>query len=68
MSPCTCGHPREAHEHYRRGTDCSACLCPRYDRGSWWRLGLAPRRRWLPKAPVPVDEPVAGEGADEQAS
>lgn len=22
---CTCGHPREAHEHFRRGTECSIC-------------------------------------------
>lgn len=22
---CACGHPREAHEHYRRGTECSIC-------------------------------------------
>jgi hypothetical protein len=22
---CRCGHPREAHEHYRRGSDCGEC-------------------------------------------
>ena len=22
---CRCGHQRRAHEHLRRGTDCSAC-------------------------------------------
>jgi hypothetical protein len=22
---CVCGHPREAHEHYRSGTDCALC-------------------------------------------
>jgi len=22
---CACGHPREAHEHYRRGTECAIC-------------------------------------------
>lgn len=22
---CACGHVREAHEHYRRGTECSIC-------------------------------------------
>jgi hypothetical protein len=30
---CACGHPREAHEHYRAGTDCSLCGpsgCPRF--------------------------------------
>ena len=28
--PCTCGHGRSAHEHYRRGRDCSLCGCARY--------------------------------------
>ncbi|MET0296748.1 MAG: hypothetical protein ABW024_05055 [Microbacterium sp.] len=22
---CACGHTREAHEHYRKGTECSIC-------------------------------------------
>jgi len=22
---CVCGHAREAHEHYRRGSDCALC-------------------------------------------
>jgi hypothetical protein len=22
---CTCGHTHEAHEHYRRGSDCALC-------------------------------------------
>ncbi|WIM16903.1 hypothetical protein [Microbacterium sp. zg-B96] len=22
---CACGHLREAHEHYRRGTECAIC-------------------------------------------
>jgi hypothetical protein len=25
QQPCTCGHVREAHEHYRRGSDCGIC-------------------------------------------
>ena len=29
---CRCGHDRQAHEHYRRGADCSLCECPRYQR------------------------------------
>ncbi|WP_176491760.1 hypothetical protein [Curtobacterium sp. 'Ferrero'] len=29
---CVCGHPREAHEHYRRGSDCALCDCPRFRR------------------------------------
>jgi hypothetical protein len=24
-SVCACGHPQEAHEHYRRGSDCGIC-------------------------------------------
>jgi hypothetical protein len=33
-SLCRCGHDRTAHEHYRRGTDCSVagCLCTRFRR------------------------------------
>jgi hypothetical protein len=27
---CRCGHVPEAHEHYRAGSDCSLCDCPRY--------------------------------------
>ncbi|PRY70407.1 hypothetical protein B0I08_101542 [Glaciihabitans tibetensis] len=22
---CVCGHAHEAHEHYRKGTDCAVC-------------------------------------------
>lgn len=29
---CACGHPRQAHQHYRRGTDCAMCSCQRYRR------------------------------------
>jgi hypothetical protein len=25
IDPCRCGHGREAHLHYRPGTDCGAC-------------------------------------------
>jgi hypothetical protein len=38
---CTCGHPRQAHEHYRRGSDCALCGCARFRR----RCGLGLRRR-----------------------
>jgi hypothetical protein len=24
---CLCGHTREAHRHYRSGTDCGLCGC-----------------------------------------
>lgn len=33
VEPCACGHAREAHEHYRRGSDCGACgseACARF--------------------------------------
>lgn len=29
---CVCGHAQDAHEHYRPGTDCALCDCPRYRR------------------------------------
>jgi hypothetical protein len=25
VDPCTCGHSRGAHEHYRPGSDCGTC-------------------------------------------
>jgi len=47
---CTCGHPAEAHEHYRAGDDCGACgaaVCAHYapvdgpaKKGLLRRLGL----------------------------
>jgi hypothetical protein len=27
---CRCGHLRNAHTHYRRGSDCGLCGCPRF--------------------------------------
>jgi hypothetical protein len=27
---CNCGHAKDAHEHYRRGTDCATCDCARF--------------------------------------
>lgn len=33
---CRCGHEREAHDHYRAGTECALCGaegCPRYRDG-----------------------------------
>lgn len=37
--PCSCGHVRAAHEHYRRGTDCALCGCGRYRGRRWFGLG-----------------------------
>ena len=31
---CRCGHSERAHEHYRRGTDCALCKCPKFRAGS----------------------------------
>ncbi|PZE70906.1 MULTISPECIES: hypothetical protein [unclassified Curtobacterium] len=28
----TCGHAQAAHEHYRPGTDCALCDCPKFRR------------------------------------
>ena len=35
---CRCGHTREAHSHYRKGSDCALCACPRFRIG--WRAVL----------------------------
>ena len=43
---CVCGHGREPHEHYRRGSDCSLCpplACRRFRPAS----GLAQTLRRL---------------------
>jgi hypothetical protein len=34
VARCRCGHARAAHEHYRRGSDCSVatCTCVQYRR------------------------------------
>lgn len=28
--PCVCGHDHAAHQHYRSGSECSLCECPRW--------------------------------------
>ncbi|MFC5949107.1 hypothetical protein ACFQH9_12575 [Pseudonocardia lutea] len=35
---CRCGHGATAHEHYRRGTECVTCDCPRFHRAAGIRL------------------------------
>lgn len=32
VKPCRCGHGKQAHEHYRRGSDCALCACGRFRR------------------------------------
>ena len=27
---CSCRHRRDAHRHYRPGSDCAVCTCPRW--------------------------------------
>lgn len=44
VEPCVCGHPKDAHDHYRPGTDCGVCgavQCGEY------RLDGGPVRRAL---------------------
>lgn len=40
--PCCCGCDRDAHQHYRRGRECSLCFCPKYRR-AW--LAITARKR-----------------------
>lgn len=36
---CWCGHDRDAHEHYRYGTECALCRCQRWaPLRRWWRV------------------------------
>jgi hypothetical protein len=30
FSVCRCGHRRDAHKHYRPGSDCGLCACTRF--------------------------------------
>lgn len=32
---CRCGHEKDMHEHYRRGSDCAECGCLKFRR-DWW--------------------------------
>lgn len=37
---CRCGHSREAHQHFRKGTDCGVCgpvACPRFSAVPFWQ-------------------------------
>jgi len=38
MKCASCHHTRVAHEHYRAGTECSICMCPRFAAPLWWLL------------------------------
>jgi hypothetical protein len=41
---CVCGHAKNAHLHYRRGTECVLCDCPRWSGGGPLRRLLRLRR------------------------
>jgi hypothetical protein len=40
---CSCSHSRDAHRHYRPGSDCALCDCPRW---SPWNPVSRLARRW----------------------
>ena len=35
-----CGHGKDAHGHYRTGSECALCGCAKWGR-LWWWLRLA---------------------------
>lgn len=47
MRACTCGHPKDAHLHYRRGTDCAHCLCPKFHVALIRRRARPPLPAWI---------------------
>jgi hypothetical protein len=40
---CSCRHGRDAHRHYRPGSDCALCECPRWS--PWNPVSRLARRR-----------------------
>ena len=48
MGTCKCGDLRRAHEHYRPGSDCSLCPCPRFRR----RIVTGLSALWTPLADI----------------
>ena len=40
---CSCGHGKQAHAHYRRGSDCALCDCGRFHRSLRARWSRSPR-------------------------
>ena len=56
---CWCGHYRDAHSHYRYGTECALCGCQRWAPPRWWQrtriLRLSPDSlilHWPTRAPL----------------
>lgn len=55
MSCRRCWHRDEAHRHYRKGTQCALCSCPKLRRRRHWLHRYGPVLRndtstWLPGA------------------
>lgn len=55
--PCCCGHEKAAHEHYRRGTDCSGCDCQRFRGRLVVTLSLGPVPVVTARAVAPDEVP-----------
>ncbi|MFN2536786.1 MAG: hypothetical protein ABR549_01360 [Mycobacteriales bacterium] len=56
--PCRCGHGKDAHEHYRRGSECSGCGCVGFKGLIEITIRLG---RQLPSVVLPEEVPVAYE-------
>jgi hypothetical protein len=37
LATCRCGHRQDTHQHYRRGSDCALCSCPRWHAERAWQ-------------------------------
>ena len=56
---CTCGHPREMHEHYRGGSDCGHCGfdgCAQFRRA--WKCRSVSEPATTPIPVVQMAQPV----------
>lgn len=61
---CRCGHSRQTHEHYRQGSDCAVCGCPRWRRHRYSAAELADLSRTdIPGWPYARQVPQSGEVA-----
>ena len=58
--PCRCGHAKDSHEHYRRGTDCATCACPAFHGRLEVTVAFG-RARPAPRVVLP-EEPYVAEG------
>ena len=65
---CGCGHVAQAHEHYRRGTDCAMCDCLRFRAGSSVTATGAGTDPVPEPMSRPVPQPVASEVAHDRVT